>query len=277
MRRRAFLLGAASAIGVSAAGDEIVDTHIHIYDPSRPEGVPWPPKNDSLLYKPHLAQDFHAAVADTPVRKAVIIEASPWHADNDWILARARENPAFVCVVGNLRPGTANFATELARLRQNRLFRGIRIGGPAVEKSSVEDLRRVADAGLSIDVLTGSDHFAHVSELAAKIPNGRFILDHLPLYPSPKDALRNLEKAPNLYIKVSAVDPRSANNTAALDELRDLFGPKRLVYGSNWPVSNRLGPYAEQFRVVSEWIGRQTAADRRAFFHDNAKAVYRWP
>ena len=23
----------------------IIDTHIHIYDPSRPEGVPWPPQD----------------------------------------------------------------------------------------------------------------------------------------------------------------------------------------------------------------------------------------
>src|SRR5690348_12130609 len=56
--RREFLVStalAASAVGCKTIGTEafteIIDTHTHFYDPTRPEGVPWPPKNDSVLYR----------------------------------------------------------------------------------------------------------------------------------------------------------------------------------------------------------------------------------
>ena len=32
----------------------IIDTHTHFYDPTRPQGVPWPSADNSLLYRPVL-------------------------------------------------------------------------------------------------------------------------------------------------------------------------------------------------------------------------------
>ena len=269
LARRTFLFGAA--VGASGQGEqfEIVDTHIHIYDPTRPEGVPWPSRNDELLYKPHLARNFYDAVRNTPVRKAVIIEASPWPADNDWILERAREDPAFVCVVGNF-----SALKELERLSKVRQFRGIRIGAQQLDK--IEELRRVGDAGLSVDVLTAPAEFGRIADTAAKIPNARFIIDHLPLYPNSIPALKMLQHAPNVWIKVSAVDPSAADNNELLDQLWEMFGARRLVYGSNWPVSNKKGRYEQQFQILRAYFNRKSRAQQKAFFHDNASAVYRW-
>ena len=42
----------------------IIDTHIHLYDTDRKEGVPWPPKNDKVLYKPHLPAEFNRVAKD---------------------------------------------------------------------------------------------------------------------------------------------------------------------------------------------------------------------
>ena len=64
MNRRTFL-GVAAAI--AAAGTDasagtlpiaIIDTHIHLFDPLRPQGIPWPPKNDAKLYKPALPERY---------------------------------------------------------------------------------------------------------------------------------------------------------------------------------------------------------------------------
>ena len=40
----------------------MIDTHIHLYDTTRKEGVPWPPKEDKVLYKPHLPAEFKKAL-----------------------------------------------------------------------------------------------------------------------------------------------------------------------------------------------------------------------
>ena len=59
-----------------------------------------------------------------------------------------------------------------------------------------------------------------------------------------------------------------------LDLLWELFGRERLVYGSNWPVSNRVATYAEQFRVVADYFQAKGAADD--YFYGNSRRFYRW-
>ncbi|MDZ4797191.1 MAG: amidohydrolase family protein [Bryobacteraceae bacterium] len=263
-----------------------IDTHIHIYDPARPGGVPWPPKSEPVLYRRHTASEFHEAVRGSNVAGAVIVEASPWLADNDWILARAKEDSAFVCVVGHLEPGAVSFAPELERLARNPKFRGIRIGGAKAVPASVPDLRKLAAVGLSLDVLGNAGQLNGVATLAAAIPTLRIIVNHLPLYPTPPNVLQELAAQPNVWIKVSAVVRRDASGAVseelepyrdALDELWGLFGEKRLVYGSNWPVSNRLSTYSAQIGVVRTYFSGKGPKAEEAFFRGNAKDVYRWP
>jgi L-fuconolactonase len=75
-----------------------------------------------------------------------------------------------------------------------------------------------------------------------------------------------------VYAKVSnAVAVRDS-----LDTLWDVFGADRLLYGSNWPVSNKLAPYATVFRVVHEYFTAKGPQASEKFFWKNAKAAYRF-
>ena len=62
MNRRTFLGVAAGIAGLAAAPPAdplpIIDTHIHLFDPRRPQGVPWPDKNDATLYQPALPDRY---------------------------------------------------------------------------------------------------------------------------------------------------------------------------------------------------------------------------
>src|SRR5262245_55089403 len=92
--RRTFLKAAAlaSAGGIagcatpSASDTAIIDTHTHFYDPTRPQGVPWPPKSDGLLYRPVYPDEFRKLAAPHGVSGTVVVEASPWLEDNQWVL-----------------------------------------------------------------------------------------------------------------------------------------------------------------------------------------------
>src|SRR5258708_7289292 len=95
--RREFLgTGAGLAAGVlfgvaesSALADDrtpMVDCHTHFYDPTRPEGVPWPGKDDKLLYRTRLPKHFLEQAAPLDVTKTVVVEASSWVEDNAWLL-----------------------------------------------------------------------------------------------------------------------------------------------------------------------------------------------
>src|SRR5882724_2883242 len=102
----------------------IIDTHIHLFDPTRPQGVPWPP-SDSSIYKPALPGRFRQLAEPLGVRGAIEVECSPWLEDNQWVLDVAAKDKIIVGTIGNLEPGKPDFRKHLERLHKNPLFRGI--------------------------------------------------------------------------------------------------------------------------------------------------------
>lgn len=126
MQRRDFLI--AGAGGIAAAGVlprrvfaketpklEIIDTHTHFFDPTRPEGVPWPGKNDKRLYRRVLPDEFKRLAQPLGVVGTVVVEASPWVEDNQWLLDLAAKEPLLVGIVGRLDTASDDFEKHLRR------------------------------------------------------------------------------------------------------------------------------------------------------------------
>ena len=80
----------------------IVDTHMHLFDTARPQGVPWPDKNDAVLYKPALPGRYRKVTQGLGVAGAIEIECSPWLEDNQWVLDVAAKDSIIVGVIGDL-------------------------------------------------------------------------------------------------------------------------------------------------------------------------------
>ncbi len=247
-------------------------------------------KSDALLYRKVLPPQFKA-VAGGFVTGVVIVEASAWLEDNQWILDLATHDPLFVGFVGHLNPGADGFGENLARFSKNPLFRGIRVAGADIAKGVLQaafiaDLRRLTDAGLSMDALGDSGMIAPLITIAEKVPFLRLVIDHMPVEPPgwKPDAMRELARHPQVYSKVSTVlkrvDGKVSNDPAAykasLDEVWEMFGADRVMYGSNWPVSESLGPYATVFNIVNQYLKARGPADSEKYFSKNSKLCYRW-
>lgn len=302
MNRRDFLRTAAAAAVlpslVRAADEEspipVIDTHTHFYDPTRPEGVPWPRPTETEIYSTHLPPKFHTAFGAVPVLGTVVVEASPWLEDNQWLLDLARNHSDIVGTVGSLKPGEPEFAAHLKRFAANPLFRGIRIGTGTIttlnQPAVMADLGRLASANLSLDVIGRGPIVEGTQQIARKWPNLRIIVNHLPFpewdgnVPALHQGLAGLAKQRNVFVKVSAVVRRvdgkivddPAFHRPALDALFELFGPDRLVYGSDWPVCTRIAPYATVHRIVAEYFGTRGRAAAEKYFWRNSHAAYRW-
>ncbi|HEX5483834.1 MAG TPA: amidohydrolase family protein, partial [Terriglobia bacterium] len=159
MNRRTFLGFAASAAALAASAKEppmpIIDTHIHLFDPRRPQGVPWPPKNDAVLYRPALPARYRRVTDGLGVVGAIEVECSPWRADNQWVLDVAAKDTIVVGTVGDLEPGKPDFRKYLERFHRNPLFRGIRcgnlwgrnLGEQLSNRTFISGLKALADAG----------------------------------------------------------------------------------------------------------------------------------
>ena len=278
----------------------IVDTHTHFYDPTRPEGVPWPAKNDPVLYRPVLPREFESLTKPLGVTGTIIVEASPWLEDNQWLLDLATNHPFVLGIVGNLSPGTALFAKELARFSRNSLYRGIRIGSSQV-KAGLDrpefllDLQRLVDADLELDVNGGPETLMLVDRLAGRIPDLRIVINHLSNIKidgkqPPAEWLGGLKAAashPQVYLKVSALiesartDAKKAPQATefyhpVLQKAWQAFGEDKLIYGSNWPVSELAGPYELVLQIVTDFFQDQSLSAREKFFAKNASIAYAW-
>ena len=279
---------------------KVIDSHTHFYDPTRPQGVPWPERSDSLLYRKVLPADYRALAQPLAVTGTVVIEASSWVEDNQWILDLAAADPFIVAFIGNLPVGASSFRPLLERFARNPLFRGLRVSGRAVMEGTnngefLAHLAELAERGLSLDVLGGPEGLLSVDQVARRIPGLRIILDHLAGVringetPSSewREAMTRIAQRPNLFCKASGLVEATgvAGRTApgdvnyyrpTLEFVWDRFGEERLVYGSNWPVSERFAEVAQVQQIVRQFVSEKGDAAADRFFWQNARTVYRW-
>jgi predicted TIM-barrel fold metal-dependent hydrolase len=275
----------------------ILDTHVHFYDPTRPEGVPWPPAG-SPIHRRTLPADYLAAVGKSDVMRGVIkVEASARLEDNQWVLDLAVHEPLIVGVVGRLAPGEVDFAQHVKRFAANPLFRGIRTALPKQEDDPafLAGLRTLADAGLSLDVNGNATLHPEIARIAARFPDLRIVLNHLGQPGDPaagvpaawREGVRMLGAQRNVFCKVSAVVEQSKSEYGRaptdlavyrpiLDALWESFGVERLLYGSNWPVCERGATLPAVEALALEYFTPKGAAVVDQVFWKNSQAAYRW-
>lgn len=306
MNRRQFVTTSSTAALSLAAGcatsadsrGRIIDAHTHFYDPSRPQGVPWPPPDDAVLSRPVLPAEFVRLTRPLGVTGTVVVEASGWVEDNQWLLDLAEQNPVILGVVGNLKPGEAEFASQLQRFSRYPLFRGIRIGDDSLQGAlkpgrAQDDLKRLADLDLSLDLLIPPQHLPQAAELSEQIRHLRVVVDHcanVPVgSPPPNDWVGGLSAchyAPNVVLKVSGLvegtglrqqkaPADSQAYTSVIAAVWHAFGPDRLIFGSNWPVCLHFANYATVLRIVESYFAQHGPDASRQYFHSNAVRVYR--
>ena len=161
----------------------IVDTHAHFYDPSRPEGVPWPGKDNELLYRTVLPEHLKSEAEPMGVTGTVVVEASSWFDDNQWILDLAADEPYIVGFVGHLQPEIDEFADHVDRFASNPLFRGIRLGRTHVQNAEqlelASKLGQLVECDLELDLLVGATELPMAADLASEVPDLRIVLNHV--------------------------------------------------------------------------------------------------
>jgi len=145
---------------------------------------------------------------------------------------------------------------------------------------------------MELDAIGGPSLPPHLVRLTDQVPALRVVINHVPFDP-PTEAsarvayqasLRELGKRAQVYAKVSNVPRRSGERVPdevsfyrpALDELWEVFGEDRLIYGSNWPVSDRIAPYEVAFKLVREYFASKGQEATEKYFWKNSKAAYRW-
>ena len=306
--RRDFLSRAAAAAAAAAlpspaaaqtAPIPIIDTHIHLYDPDRPQGAPYagPPGVPRVAAYP---ERYRTLAVPLGVVGAIKVEASPWLEDNLWVLEVAQKDPIIVGVVGNLEPDKPEYPEYLERYHKNPLFRGIRYGnlwGRDVTKQSanpdfISGLKRLAEADLVLDTANPRVPLLEAMiRISDAVPTLRIVLDHLPaLDPAEAErgaydaALLEFGKRPQIFVKLSEILHRVNGQVstdlgayrARLDRLIGVFGQDRILFGSDWPNSDGVAPVDKVFAIAKEYFRAQPRAIAEKYFWRNSVAAYKW-
>jgi L-fuconolactonase len=300
--RRAFLTGMAGvAASAQAFNIPVIDAHIHLFDTTRPQGVPYPDKNSSI-YMPAFPDRYRKLTRKLGVVGAIEIEASPWIEDNLWVLEVAAKDTIVVGTVGDLEPGKPEFSEYLERYHRNPLFRGIRYGNLWGRDMTVElgkpefiqGLKLLAQADMVLDTANPRPELMqNMIRVTDQVPNLRIVIDHLPQLEPPADAgararyegtLRELAKRPQVYVKISEVLRRVNGQVPTdlnfyrprLDQLFEIFGEDHVVYGSDWPNADLWAPFETGFHLVREYFMAKGRGAAEKYFWKNSIAAYKW-
>lgn len=276
----------------------IIDSHLHLWDPARLT-YPWlfPP-----LDRPFLPVDFQAASASVDIDALVFLEcdAAPHLAFDEaaWVLEQARQEPRIAAMVCNapLHSGDAARA-DLERLAATDKVRGVRRiyqdePDPAfcTRPDFIAGVRALADYGLTFDLCLKHPQLPATIALADACPNVPMVLDHIAkpgikagLMQPWADQMRDLARRENVVCKLSGVATEAGAGWTA-ETLRpymqvalDAFGPSRIMFGGDWPVSTLAITYPAWVAVVDSLIADLSETEQRQIYRDTARAFYRLP
>ena len=280
-----------------------LDAHVHLWELAR-RGQPW----IDPAGMPELARDFglvdlRAALASADVDAALLVQVLNDPAETDDYLWLARD-PALLGVVGWVDLVADSVEADLIALQSHpsgsRLV-GIRHqalaeSDPAGWLCAAGDragFRALARSGLAFDLMLRPEHLATARQVAARHDGVQFVLDHAGKAPvaagwgSPvaRDwarAVSRLAELPHVVAKLSGLttmaDPTGwtvADLAPVVEHLLAAFGPERLLYGSDWPVSLRAGTYRRTVGAVGELLAGLSPSEQAAVLGGTARRVYR--
>jgi L-fuconolactonase len=192
-------------------------------------------------------------------------------------------------------PSVADAVAELRALPGGAFLCGIRHpvlfeadAGWLAQRAVLRGLHALAATGLSFDIVTLPHQLPSAVTAARSVPELSFVLDHLggpPVGCGAEDsvgpwvaAIRSLAALPNVTCKLSGVHSspaRAIDLRACYEAVLAAFGPDRLMFGSDWPVSARVATYGEVCDMYRELTAQLSAAEQEAIFHRTARRVYR--
>jgi L-fuconolactonase len=282
----------------------VIDAHLHLWNTER---LPYEwlqrPEN-AAINRTFGVEDFRSLAARAGVDRAVLVQAADTAADTEAMFEIASAHPEIAGVVAWVpldRPDEA--AIQLDRLAARPGFAGIRnlihdqpdpdwLLRPPVG----DGLALLEQQGIPFDVISVLPrHLSHVPVLSERYPALRMVLDHLahpplggadPVGPgSWTDAahwgelITAAARNPLVFAKVSGLYPPDPSWTA--EDLRgvvefafELFGPERLMFGSDWPVAELGGGYVKMRTELSKLFDQLSAPERDAILSTTATRFY---
>lgn len=271
-----------------------IDAHQHFWRYT-PEEYGWIDDSIASLRRNFLPEDLWREIQQANIDGVVCVQARQTLQETQWLLELASAHEFIRGVVGWVPLTDPNVTDVLQQLSKNGKLKGVR----HVLQSEPDDryllrgdfnrgIRLLKDLRLTYDILVFEHHLPYVVEFVERHPDQVFVLDHI-AKPRIRDSLlapwqeniQNLAKSPNVYCKLSGmVTEAAAGNWREqdfqpyFDTVFSAFGPRRLLFGSDWPVCLTETTYQGWMSIIQRQIGSLTEPEQQAIMGGTAAYVY---
>jgi L-fuconolactonase len=283
-------------MGATAPG---IDAHQHYWRLARGD-YGWLTPALAPIHRDFGPADLAPELAAAGLSGTVLVQAAPTEAESSYLLELAATTPSVRGVVGWIDLAAADAAHRLhVQAREGPLvgirpmLQDIADANWVMQPAVLAGLGAASARGLVFDALIQPRHLAAVAALAAALPDLAIVIDHAAkpqiarwtlggaAFAAWRDGLARLVEAPRVVCKLSGLateasaDWQPADLRPYVDVLLALFGPERLMFGSDWPVVNLGGGFARWHGAARALTAHLPAAARGAIFGDTARRIYR--
>ena len=283
----------------------ICDTHQHLWDLTKFK-LPWL-KGDAVqkINRSFLMSDYLKLIGTHKVVKTVYMEvnvdASQQTAEAEYVLGLCgqKDNPMCGAIIGG-SPQSAEFAKYMEPFATNNRINGVRTvlhdpdrpKGMCLEKTFVENIKRLGDMGKSYDLCMRPDEIGDGAKLGELCPKATLVVDHCGNMPVNSDdkalreawmkGMKEAAARPNTFCKISGIIVTAKADAWKASDLEpnisfclETFGIDRCFFGGDWPVCTLTAPLDQWISALKEIVMKKPLDWQKKLFHDNAVRVYK--
>lgn len=271
-----------------------IDAHQHywLFDSERDA---WINSDMEVIRRNFLPNDISQQLKDRGFDGVVAVQADQSHQETEFLVELASVYKLIKGVVGWVDLRSPEIETYLKHFGQYDVIKGFRhiIEGEEDSEFLVRDeflrgIEALTANNFTYDLLIRPRHFMSTLACVAMNPNQKFMLDHIakPDIRSGKvgdwfEFMEKLGAHENVYAKISGLATEADWKNWKLEDFGEyiahvirVFGKKRIVFGSDWPVSLLAANYDQVLKIAEASLFGFSEAERMAFFGQNAVDFY---
>lgn len=277
----------------------IIDTHVHVWDFGRAEYA-WLRGNTSILARSYTLKELESEREAAGITGGVLVQAANNFEDTDWMLEVAEKSGWINGVVGWLplqRPDEVESIWQ-DKYSSQPYFKGVRHlihdepnADWLLQPNVLESLQTLAGNNLTYDIVgVLLEHIETALKVAEKVPSLKMVFDHLnqpPIATNERfgrwgELMKEAAKHPNFFAKISGLGTAAKKPDWSTDDVKpyigfalEHFGVDRCFCGGDWPVSLLAGGYAETWRIYRQVLDELlNEEDKPKVYANNAARFY---
>lgn len=280
----------SAAVAAAAPRYRIIDPHVHVWK-SDPR-YPWAKETKSPPKEDKTAEMLLDLMKQHGVARTVIIQVIHYRWDNSYLADVLKQYPKMFHGVARVNPEDPAAPDHLSKLVKEQRFRGVRLSpgagaaGDWIKGPLMPPLwERCQKLKVPMTILAPVTRMPDIAALADKYPDLTIVIDHMADCPIDRldllQLLIDLKRYPKLVVKISHTWSLSKqqfpfrDTFAQVKALYDHFGPKRLMWGTDWPVSEHRATYPQTLEIVRDHMDFLNEDDKSWMLSKTIERV--WP